>query len=538
MFIVINIINISSRVISCVYNTCKYFHSFRFARQVLQTLLWKCFDEASQLGSGSIALPLIGTGNLNFPHDVAVQVMVDEALSYGRRSPNSSIEEFRFIVHSQDQEGISTFQEIFGNSKEEHQRRSPVSSRPMTEQAIANRRRKETAVLPGPSCTEVRIGDLTVKVVKGDITKERSDGIVSVLREDLKMQNGKLSAVIGNASGSAVQDELTTNSPRPPGSVVTTSAGDLAAKYIIHMVVGSRNKQHLRKCVDAALKKVHSMNLESVSIPAIGSGGLGLSPRDSAEVVLGAICTFFDTVNYSSTVREVRVVVLEDSVIGAFTSKLKQIKMELDQVSGFTEEEDDEEEVIGVTLPFMCYQHRVTVYGHQEDIEEAIEALKNGVIKECHSTEVTDDVISRLPKRCKRDLRQKAREEDVGLDFAKPGTITLKGFPIDVTTMHTEVSKVLKNQLKEEHKMDRAEMTAGNVQWCYLSVTGKQEPFETIANYDIETAFQSKKPSVSFMHKNMQAEIIFDLEKVTFLKTGAKKSIFRKEGKWFSCIAF
>ena len=343
---------LSQLIMQSGYVYFKYFDSFCFARQILQTLLWNCFDKASELGSGSIALPLIGTGNLNFPHDVAVQVMVDEALSYSSKCPNSSIEEFRFIVHSEDQEGISSFQDVFGNLKEENQRRCPVPGRPLTGQA--NHRRK---------------------------------------------------------------------------------------------------------------------------------------------------------------------------------------KMELDQASGFTEGEDDGEG-IAVALPFMSYQHKVTVYGHQQDIEEAIEALKNGVIKECHSTEVTDDVISRLPKYCKRDLRQKAREEDVGLDFSKHGAIILKGFPINVTTMHTEVSKVLQNQLKEEHKMERAEMTAGNVQWCYLNVTRKQEPFEKMANYDIETAYQSKTPSVSFMHKNMQAEIIFDLEKVKFLKTGAKKSVFRKEGKWLSYIAF
>lgn len=140
-------------------------------------------------------------------------------------------------------------------------------------------------------------------------------------------------------------------------------------------------------------------------------------------------------------------------------------------------------------------------------------------------------MISRLPKRCKRDLRQKAREQDVGLDFSKEGVISLKGHPSDVLAMHPEVSKVLHDQVKEEHKMDCAEMTAGKVQWCYLSVKGKQDPFDKMANYDIETAFQSKNPSVSFTHKNMQAEIIFDSKEVRFLKTGAVKCVFRKEGK-------
>ena len=456
-------------------------------------------------------------------------MMVEEALSYSKQRPNSSLEELRFIVHSEDQEGISTFQDKFGPLKKERQRSLLDRSRPPT--GHANRRRQETPISPEPTNTKVRIGDIQVVVVKGDITKECTDGIVSVVHEDLKMQNGNLSASIARASGGTVQKELTAKFPQRPESVVTTSAGDLAAKYVIHMVIKSGNKKHLQKCVHAALKEVHSMGLECVSIPAIGSGGMGLRPSDSAEVVLGTIRTFSETMNFSGVAREVRVVVLDDTVVGAFESKLKEIKRELHQASGNTEEGDVAEQPVGVQLPFTCFQHRVTVHGHQEVLDEAIAALKNGVNKECSSIEVTEDVISRLPKRCKRDLRQKAREQDVGLDFSKEGVISLKGYPCDVLAMHPEVSKVLNDRVKEEHRMDCAEMTAGKVQWCYYSVKGKQEPFDKMANYDIETAFQAKTPSVSFTQKNMQAEIMFDSEEVKFLKTGAIKCVFRKEGK-------
>ncbi|KAJ7381859.1 positive regulation of interleukin-4-mediated signaling pathway [Desmophyllum pertusum] len=229
---------------------------------ILQTLLWKCFDEASQLGWCSIALPLIGTGTLNFPHDVAVQVMVDEAIRHSNTYPNSPIEEFRFIVHGEDKEGISAFEEKFRHFKEENQRRCLVPRMPQT--GHTNRRRKETPIFPGPRCTKVLIGDVAVEVVKGDITKESSDGIISLVREDLQMKHGNLSAAIANASGNAVQEELTAKFPHPSGSAVTTSAGDMAAKCIIHMVVASGNKRHLLKCVQAALKEAHSLDLKSV----------------------------------------------------------------------------------------------------------------------------------------------------------------------------------------------------------------------------------------------------------------------------------
>lgn len=450
--------------------------------------------------------------------------MVGEALKHSKAFPDSPLEEIRFIVHTDDREGISNFEEKFRGLKEERQGiltpRSPANG---------HCRRKKKPILSGPTCTKVRVGCSTLEVVKGDITKESSDGIVNILRDDLQMKNGTLSAFIANASGAVVQKELTASFPQACGSIVTTSAGNLAAKCILHMVVRSNNKQHLQTCVLAALKEAHSRDLKSVSIPAIGSGRFRLSPRESAEVVLGAVRSFFEAGNLSNTLREIRILVIDDSVEDAFTCLLKQLTTET-EFCGLAEEGGEEGQIDTKGMA-KCYQHKVVVYGRHEVLDDAIAAITNGVIKEFQSIDVTDDVIPRLPKRCIRELRRNGRTEDVSLDLFEPGIITLHGFPTDVLRMHTEVSKVIQDQLKKEHTIERAEMTARNVEWCYLSVTGKQEPFEKMANYEIETASQSKRPSVSFTHKNLNAEIVFDLEQVTFLKTRAVKKIFRKEGE-------
>ena len=450
--------------------------------------------------------------------------MIGEALRHSKAFPDSPLEEIRFILHTDDQEGISNFEEKFRELKEERQRISSPRS-----PANGHCRRKKKPISPGPRCTKVRIGCSTLEVLKGDITKESSDGIVNILRDDLQMKNGTLSAAIASASGAVVQEELTASLPQACGSIVTTSAGNLAAKYILHMIVRSGNKRHLQTCVEAALKEAHSMDLKSVSIPAVGSGGLGLSPRESAEVVLGAVRSFFETGNTSNTVREIRIIVINDSVESAFACLLKQLTTEVEFCD--LAEEAGEEGEIAAKGEAKCYHHKVVVCGRHEVLDEAIATLKNGVIKECQSINITEDVIGRLPKRYIRELRRKGRNEDVSLDLSRPGTITLQGFPADVLRMHTEVSKVIQDQLKKEHTMERAEMTARNVEWCYLSVTGKQELFEKMANYEIETASQSNRPSVSFTHKNSNAEIVFDLEQVTFVKTGAVKKIFRKEGE-------
>ena len=89
--------------------------------QIMKKLLMKCFDKASELGACSIGLPLIGTGTLQFPYAVAVQIMVEAAVEHSQGNPESSLEEFRFIVFNDDQKGIASFEDKFTEFKEKQQ---------------------------------------------------------------------------------------------------------------------------------------------------------------------------------------------------------------------------------------------------------------------------------------------------------------------------------------------------------------------------------------------------------------------------------
>ena len=81
------------------------------------------------------------------------------------------------------------------------------------------------------------------------------------------------------------------------------------------MVVGSAgNKQHLQTCVE------DSASFDSLSIPAVGSGGLGLSPEDSAEEVFEEIDAFAN--KPFQFVHDVRVVVFDYFKFRAFENEL------------------------------------------------------------------------------------------------------------------------------------------------------------------------------------------------------------------------
>ena len=503
-----------------------------FHSQLLRKLFRKCFDKASELGACSIALPLVGTGNLGFPYEIAVQIMIQSAVDYSQANPESPLEEFRFIVFSGDQKGITAFQEKFAEFKKGHQ---PVL-KPRKREA---RKNKPIPVGSDFRCKAVRIGSIDLKVVKGDITQESSNAICNIVTQDLDMSSGNLSKVISTACGNAVQDELKSKAPQRPGSVVTTSAGRLSAKHIVHMVVGSGTKQHLQTCVEKALKDVDSLGLVSVSIPAVGSGGLGLTAEESAKVVFGAIRALLTRRPFSS-LREIQVVIFDHSIVGAFVVELEAVQQEnLDSCQREDDDEDGDDGEEGLhaclasadELAKTCCHKQVIVHGRTESLDAAMAALKDGVASACDKPRVIKhEIISRFPRRCIRELKRMSRAQDVKFDQPELDTVTLEGLPKDVMEMNSEVSNVIQEQMEREHKEERADQISKTVQW-YLVNPGKLDPIEKIANNDIESAYKAKKPSLLFTHQNLKAEINFGNKEVTFLRTGAIKRVLRKDGK-------
>ena len=515
-------------------------HVTSLVQQILRDLLRKCFDKASVLEACSIGLPLIGTGNLNFPYDIAVQIMIEAALDYSQANPDSPLEEFRFIVYGGDQPGITEFEEKFREFKKENYSKPRPSKRP----ADLRKRRPMTPTAEF-SYKVADVGGLAVTLVKGDITQECSDAICNVVTGDLDMESGNLSKVIAGVCGEAVQRELRSKAPQRPGEVLMTSPGLLSTKNIIHLVVGSGNKQHLQTCVEKALDMADSASLDSVSIPAVGSGGLGLSPEDSAEVVFKAIVDFAD--KPSKSVYDVRVVVFDDSKIDAFVNQLENFQRENAPVSYF---EDNEEvkadaayniealEASDDDLP-TCRRQKVIVHGSAESFEAVIKALKDGLAKACKNQRVIKhEVISRLSKRCIRDLKRMARARHVKLDQPEADTIRLEGLPKDVMDINSEVWDAIQEQREREHREERAEQTSKTVQWYMVDVSGKLEPFEKMANNEIDSAYKSKKLSFRFTHENLKAEINFGTMEVTFLRSRTIKQVQRIDGKKTLYLSF
>jgi O-acetyl-ADP-ribose deacetylase (regulator of RNase III) len=139
---------------------------------------------------------------------------------------------------------------------------------------------------------EKKIGDRVIKLVRGDITDLEVDAFVYDLSADCKLGSGYGSA-IATRGGKVVQDQLKAVGTLPTGEATVTTAGDMKAKFIIH-VNGPKfhepdTRGKLTRAVESALKRADEKGLATVAFPPIGTGLYQVSLDLCASVLVETV---------------------------------------------------------------------------------------------------------------------------------------------------------------------------------------------------------------------------------------------------------
>jgi O-acetyl-ADP-ribose deacetylase (regulator of RNase III) len=144
-----------------------------------------------------------------------------------------------------------------------------------------------------------------VRIKIGDITKEHVDAIVNAANGTL-MGGGGVDGAIHRAGGRAILDACKeirrTQYPDglPTGEAVITTAGQLAAKHVIHTVGpvygrGGREKANLlAACYRNSMALAATNGLATIAFPAISTGVYGYPHDEAAGVASYAIEKFFN----------------------------------------------------------------------------------------------------------------------------------------------------------------------------------------------------------------------------------------------------
>ncbi len=134
----------------------------------------------------------------------------------------------------------------------------------------------------------MKIKDTEIKVVQADITELRVEAIVNAANNKLVMGGG-VAGAIKRKGGKVIEDEALKKGPIAIGEAVATSAGELAAKYVIHTATMGMDFKtdeiKIRDAARSALRLAEKLNLKSIAFPALGCGTGGFPLLASAKIM-------------------------------------------------------------------------------------------------------------------------------------------------------------------------------------------------------------------------------------------------------------
>lgn len=161
----------------------------------------------------------------------------------------------------------------------------------------------------------------------GDITDQQVDAIVNAANASL-MGGGGVDGAIHRRGGRAILEACRrirqTDWPDglPTGRAVATTAGSLAARWVIHTVGPVYSRRHdrsalLASCHIESLRVADELGVKTIAFPAISTGVYGYPVDEAASIAIGAV------IQSATRVEDVRFVLFDQHTYDAFAEALR-----------------------------------------------------------------------------------------------------------------------------------------------------------------------------------------------------------------------
>ncbi len=133
---------------------------------------------------------------------------------------------------------------------------------------------------------------MRITVVFGDITTQRVDAVVNAANEGMR-GGGGVDGAIHAAGGPAILADCVARFPDglPTGQAGATTAGDLPARWVIHVVgpnytAGNGDRGLLTSCYRNALFVADEIGARSLAFPLVSAGVYGWPLGDAVAAAL------------------------------------------------------------------------------------------------------------------------------------------------------------------------------------------------------------------------------------------------------------
>ncbi len=166
-------------------------------------------------------------------------------------------------------------------------------------------------------------------VVAGDLTTQEVDAIVNAANAHLA-HGGGVAGAIARAGGTAIQAEsdawVREHGPLSPGAAAVTTAGDLPARWVVHIAgpvhrEGQDNAGLLATAVGTALDAATTTGARTVALPAISAGIYGYPVAAATAVIVAAVREWVAA--HPGLLDEVRFIGFDDTTVAGFRHGLE-----------------------------------------------------------------------------------------------------------------------------------------------------------------------------------------------------------------------
>jgi O-acetyl-ADP-ribose deacetylase (regulator of RNase III) len=166
---------------------------------------------------------------------------------------------------------------------------------------------------------------VAIEVVRGDITHENVDAIVTAANQSLR-GGGGVDGAIHRAAGRRLAEAGGAIAPCPPGDAMATPAFDLdpPVRHVIHTVGpvwagGGRGETDiLASCYRRSLEVADQLQARSVAFPAIATGVYGFPPDQAAQIAVATVRSA------PTAVERVRLVAFDEDTFNLLTAALSR----------------------------------------------------------------------------------------------------------------------------------------------------------------------------------------------------------------------
>ncbi|KAF6730318.1 Poly [ADP-ribose] polymerase 14 [Oryzias melastigma] len=476
------------------------------AEQALSGIFKNCLEKAENGNLASISMPAIGTGNLGFPKTLVASMMLDKILEFSSQVQPKHLKRVEIVLYSGDaptiQEFTTEFIKKFPNAS--------VGSNPKSSSQATGPFSKVTS---STGKHETTLGNVTIQVVTGDITKETTDIIVNSSDENFTLKSGVSKAIL-DAAGPAVEQECQTSGAQPNSGMILTQPGNLKCKKILHLA-GQTDPVKIRKVVKDALEICVKQSFTSVSFPAIGTGQGNVQAGQVADAMLDAVIDVLNQ-NPSSTLTTVRIIIFQQQMLKDFHNSMLQREAGEQQEKGTLlssfgqrfksfffgqseekQKKEDEISIVPVKADPACFH---ICGGTQAKVDAAKKWITDLIVNEQTSTAITDNVILDLSKaesQLINDIQKKMGVTIQMTNIDSQASLIVEGLSKDVIKALSEISNILKNVRNKQELDKKVELAGAVADWQYQLQGQPFQSFDALTNYELEHALQQDQKSVN-----------------------------------------